>query len=304
MTTKTAPKAPSPAGKAADTRVKLLPFAFPFLRKGQGKSDASAKFTDEHDVYRLLAEREPSGSYLVSRTGMWHGGIHVTEAGAGQALDLDAGVRCIADGHVIAYRINQTYPVSEVSASGSEATVPAPYSTGFALVRHSMEFPKGTTLTFYSLYMHLQAYEDYANDSKRQKPAYWSTQFQVTEFAKDTPTASKSGQPVEAGQEGLRVRQSPPHGSAIALLPQGASVSIGERKKSWGRISDLHGSSVYAPIAGGFVEPSAAVGGWIFLGSENGGPLVREVMPDASFERVMFPSSTASQTGDSSPGVP
>jgi len=304
MTTKTAPKAPSPAAKAADTRVKQLPFAFPFLRKGQGKSDASAKFTDEHDVYRLLAEREPSGSYLVSKTGMWHGGIHVTEAGAGQALDLDAGVRCIADGHVIAYRINQTYPVSEVSASGSEATVPAPYSTGFALVRHSMEFPKGTTLTFYSLYMHLQAYEDYANDSKRQKPAYWSTQFQVTEFAKDTPTASKTGQPAETGQEGLRVRQSPPHSSVIALLPQGASVSIGERKKSWGRISDLHGSSLYAPVAGGFVEPSAAVGGWIFLGNENGGPLVREVMPDASFERVMFPSSTASQTGDSSPGVP
>jgi hypothetical protein len=202
MTTKIAPKAPLPAGEAADTRVKLLPFAFPFLRKGQGKSDASAKFTDEHDVYRLLAEREPSGSYLVSTTGMWHGGIHVTEAGAGQALDLDAGVRCIADGHVIAYRINQTYPVSEVSASGSEATVPAPYSTGFALVRHSMEFPKGTTLTFYSLYMHLQAYEDYAIDSKRQKPAYWSTQFQVTEFAKDTPTASKTGPPAEAGQEG------------------------------------------------------------------------------------------------------
>ncbi|MEA3125566.1 MAG: hypothetical protein QOD67_2585, partial [Caballeronia sp.] len=304
MTTKTAPKAPSPAAKAADTRVKLLPFAFPFLRKGQGKSDASAKFTDEHDIYRLLAEREPSGSYLVSKTGMWHGGIHVTDTGAGQALDLDAGVRCIADGRVIAYRINQTYPLSDVSDANSEATAPAPYSTGFTLVRHSMEFPKGATLTFYSLYMHLQAYEDYTNDSKRQKPAYWSMQFEVTEFAKDTPTPSKTGQLAEAGQEGLRVRQSPPHGSPIGILPLGASVSIGEQKKGWGRIKELNGSSLYAPVAGGFVEPSAAVGGWIFLGNENGGPLVREVMPDASFERVMFPSITASPTGDSGPGVP
>jgi hypothetical protein len=81
-----------------------LPFAFLFLRKGQGKSETSSRFTDEHDIYRLLAEREPSGSYLVSNKGMWHGGIHVTEAGAGQSLDLDAGVRCIADGYVIAYR--------------------------------------------------------------------------------------------------------------------------------------------------------------------------------------------------------
>jgi len=304
MTTKTAPKLTPPAAKAADTRVKLLPFAFPFLRKGQGKSDASTKFTDEHDIYRLLAEREPSGSYLVSKTGMWHGGIHVTDAGAGQTLDLDAGVRCIADGHVIAYRINQTYPVSEVSGAHSEATAPAPYSTGFALVRHAMEFPRGTTLTFYSLYMHLQAYEDYTNDSKRQKPAYWTTQFQVTEFAKDTPAASRTGQPAEAGQEGLRVRQKPPHGSPIGLLPQGASVSIGERQKGWGRISELHGSSLYAPVAGGFVEPSAAVGGWIFLGNENGGPLVQEVMPDTSFDRVIFPLSAVSKAVDSGPGVP
>ncbi|OXC78173.1 Secretion activator protein [Caballeronia sordidicola] len=228
----------------------------------------------------------------------------MTDAGAGQTLDLDAGVRCIADGHVIAYRINQTYPVSEVSGAHSEATAPAPYSTGFALVRHAMEFPRGTTLTFYSLYMHLQAYEDYTNDSKRQKPAYWTTQFQVTEFAKDTPAASRTGQPAEAGQEGLRVRQKPPHGSPIGLLPQGASVSIGERQKGWGRISELHGSSLYAPVAGGFVEPSAAVGGWIFLGNENGGPLVQEVMPDTSFDRVIFPLSAVSKAVDSGPGVP
>ncbi|HGL4262365.1 TPA: glycoside hydrolase family 19 protein, partial [Burkholderia dolosa] len=80
----TNPPAPAPV------KLKLLPFAFPFLRKGRGKSDASAQFTDEHEIYRLLAEREPSGAYLVSRKGMWHGGIHVTEAGAGQSLDLDA----------------------------------------------------------------------------------------------------------------------------------------------------------------------------------------------------------------------
>jgi hypothetical protein len=147
MTTRPAPKKPSQAPRAAHARLKPLPFAFPFLRKGRGKAEASARFTDEHDIHRLLAEREFSGSYLVSSKGMWHGGIHVTEAGAGQSLDLEAGVRCIADGEVIAYRINRSYLISEISAPNGQATIKAPYSTGFALVRHTMEFPKGSTLT-------------------------------------------------------------------------------------------------------------------------------------------------------------
>ena len=69
-------------------RLKQLAFAFPFLRKGHANAGTSAQFTDEHDIYRLLAGGEPSGSYLVSRKGMWHGGIHVTEAGSGQAGQL------------------------------------------------------------------------------------------------------------------------------------------------------------------------------------------------------------------------
>ncbi|MBR7964669.1 hypothetical protein KDW41_30320, partial [Burkholderia vietnamiensis] len=66
MTNQPAPKkAPTPA------KLKPLPFAFPFLRKGRGQSEASAQFTDEHEIYRLLAKREQSGAYLVSRKGMW-----------------------------------------------------------------------------------------------------------------------------------------------------------------------------------------------------------------------------------------
>ncbi|WP_409364280.1 hypothetical protein [Burkholderia sp. Bp9143] len=145
MTSQPAPKKPQ---TPAPAKLKPLPFAFPFLRKGQGQSEASARFTDEHEIYRLLAEREPSGAYLVSRKGMWHGGIHITEAGAGQSLDLDAGLRCIADGVLIAFRANKTYPLSEIAAAGSGSPVQAPYSTGFALVRHTMEFPQGTKLTF------------------------------------------------------------------------------------------------------------------------------------------------------------
>jgi lysozyme family protein len=292
MTTTPAPKKPPQARQPANAGLKQLPFAFPFLRKGQGKSETSSRFTNEHDVYRLLAECEPSGSYLVSNKGMWHGGIHVTEAGAGRRLDLDAGVRAIAEGHLIAFRANRTYPVSEVSASDGQFPVQAPYSTGFALVRHTMEFPKGTTLTFYSLYMHLMSDEDYANFPEREKPAYWLRQWQVTEFAQDRPLAGRSGRVADAGQQGLRVR-SRPQGDVIGILPQGASVSIGKRDKGWGQVKDLHGSSLYPPVAGGFVSPSAALGGWIYLGKENGGPLVQEVMPNTGFDRVVITASAA-----------
>ena len=143
MANQPAPKQPQ-APTLAPVKLKPLPFAFPFLRKGRGQSEASAQFTDEYEIYRLLAEREPSGTYLVSRSGMWHGGIHITEAGAGQSLDLDAGLRCIADGTLIAFRVNKTYPISEIVGTGSESPVQAPYSAGFALVRHTVEFPRDT----------------------------------------------------------------------------------------------------------------------------------------------------------------
>ncbi|KWI36963.1 hypothetical protein WM04_06605 [Burkholderia ubonensis] len=299
MTNKPAPNKASPTPETAIARLKQLPFAFPFLRKEQSKSGKSSRFTDEHEIYRLLAEREPTGTYLVSRKGMWHGGIHVTEAGAGQALDLEAGLRCIADGALIAFRINKTYPVSEIASTSSNAPVQAPYSTGFALVRHTMEFPLGTKLTFYSLYMHLMSHEDYANFPKREKPAYWSRRWQVTQHAQDKPTPGRGGQVPDPAQQGLRVRKSHPHGETIGILPLGTSVSIGKREKSWGQVTDLHGALPYPAEAGGYVEPSRAIGGWVYLGQENGGPVVQEVVPDSIFDRVIV--TTISQKAE---GIP
>ncbi|MGF6964855.1 lysozyme family protein [Paraburkholderia sp. WC7.3g] len=293
MTSHPAPKNPQ-APTPAPAGLKPLPFAFPFLRKGRGKSGASAQFTGEHEIYRLLAEREPSGAYLVSRKGMWHGGIHVTEAGAGQSLDLDAGLRCIADGVLIAFRANKTYPLSEIAAAGGGTPVQAPYSTGFALVRHTMEFPQGTKLTFYSLYMHLMSWEDYASFPKRDKPSYWPRQWKVTPHAQDKPSPGRNGQVADPSQQGLRVRKSHPHGEIIGILPQGASVSIGKKEGGWGQVTALDGASLYPPEAGGYVEPSRAIGGWICLGQENGGPVVEEVIPDSMFDHVVV---TANQNG-------
>ncbi|GAB7534754.1 hypothetical protein BGC_09640 [Burkholderia sp. 3C] len=241
----------------------------------------------EHEIYRLLAEREQSGTYLVSRRGMWHGGIHVTEGGAGQSLDLDAGIRCIADGVLIAFRANKSYPISEFAASEGGLTFESPYSTGFALVRHTMEFPQHIKLTFYSLSMHLMSWEDYENFPKRDKPSYWPRQWKVTQYARDRPASGRNGQPADPAQQGLRVRKSVPHGEIIGIFPQGASVSIGKKEKRWGQVTELHGALLHAPVSGEYVEPARAVGGWIYLGQEHGGPVVEAFIPDSMFDQVI-----------------
>ncbi|WP_248295171.1 glycoside hydrolase family 104 protein [Paraburkholderia sp. UYCP14C] len=299
MASKPAPHHPQTSQAPA---LKQLAFTFPFLRKTQGNAGASVRFTDEHEIYRLLAASEPSGAYLVSRKGMWHGGIHITEAGAGKALDLDAGLRCIADGVLIAYRANRDYPVSEVALGSSNAPFEAPYSTGFALVRHEMEFPRGTKLTFYSLYMHLMSNADYdSNFPKRQKPAYWSRQRRVTEFAQDRPQPGRSGQVADLSQVGLHVRRTL-NGSIVGILPQGASVSIGKTETvhgaTWGQLTDLNGATLYAPEAGGYVEPSLAVNGWIYLGAQNGGPVAKESIPESMFDRVILTTDQACKASD------
>ncbi|WP_199029138.1 hypothetical protein [Ralstonia sp. ASV6] len=140
----------TPTSPPSAPPLKRLRFTFPLRQKTQDNGGKAAEFTDERELYRLLAEHE-AGAYLVSNKGMWHGGIHITEAGAGRKLDLRSGIRCIADGHVIAYRLDRNYPVSQVQVSGGEPIIDSAYSTSFVLVRHVMEFPRDSRLTFYSL---------------------------------------------------------------------------------------------------------------------------------------------------------
>ena len=77
------------------------------------------------------------GFYPLGLNGMYHGGIHFDAVTAGKLKQGD-GVGVIADGEVVAYRLDSTYP---------ELTYPttppryALYSLGFALVRHRLVLP-------------------------------------------------------------------------------------------------------------------------------------------------------------------
>ncbi len=144
------------------------------LRRADGTQFPNA------DALHSLLEKENSGFYLLSKHGFWHGGVHLSESTAPQCLRQEP-LRCIADGEVVAYRLNRNYLQS--TFEGSEQCTELRYSTSFCLVRHTFEAADPqpvkssvspetesentaddltkNVLTFYSLYMHLLPFSAY-----------------------------------------------------------------------------------------------------------------------------------------------
>ena len=272
----------------AATRVRKLNFSYPFRKLPKEAGKPPVAFTDEHEFHRLL-RKEPGGAYAISREGIWHGGIHITGTGAGATLDFNHGVRCMADGEVVAWRVNRTYLANEIPATGDAPAFRARHSTGFALVRHEMEFPKDNKLTFFSLYMHLQDFAGYEADKALARPSYWKTWLRVTGDANDKPDRSQSGAAPPAEHIGLRVRTSARGGTILGILPRGAQFSLLKRKGNWGQIEAVHVSAMVPPKAGGYVSQTDAEGKWIYVGKEHGKPVVEAVMPDSSLDCVVVP---------------
>ncbi|KIS44335.1 glycoside hydrolase family 19 protein [Kosakonia radicincitans] len=105
-----------------------------------------------------LIGREPHGSWLAGTNRMWHGGIHLTEISApGSALkpgamDSVVPVQCMADGEIVAWRLNQDYKTDTYNRQTLQ------YSTTFVLVKSICKpdpEKENTWLEFYSLYMGL-----------------------------------------------------------------------------------------------------------------------------------------------------
>nr|WP_242431769.1 lytic transglycosylase domain-containing protein [Burkholderia ambifaria] len=121
--------APHAAPKPTEPTDTPLSWAYPFTPVG--KRDAADPMT----YFSALAKCD-TGFYPLGVSGMWHGGVHFT-AGSAEMLKQDSGVRAIADGKIVAYRLNTQY---------EETTYPnnlglAHYSTGFVLVRHELKLP-------------------------------------------------------------------------------------------------------------------------------------------------------------------
>lgn len=190
-----------------------------------------AKDDDSNPFVELTAlSRARSGSYPIGRNGLWHGGVHFDQ---GTAANFDQGsVRCIADGEVIAYRIDQTYPQTTYPGE-PPAVTKAAFSTGFVLVKHQLQAPaislsdsldsdvaKPPSLTLYSLYMHLKDWRAYETDLQLDRPGFYGDDcYRIKADAPD-PLPGNAGL-------GLNIRQEPSSKSSIlGVLPRGAQISI------------------------------------------------------------------------------
>ncbi|WP_206678896.1 N-acetylmuramidase family protein [Pseudomonas sp. SST3] len=189
--------------------------------------------------------RAEGGYYPMGENGLWHGGVHFDQ-GTGAAFD-QSSVRCIADGEVIAYRIDSQYPASEYIGDIPRIKR-APFSTGFVLVRHRLALPPldtspGPTLSFYSLYMHLQDWAGYKAQASLLRPAFWGD----------------GTYRVETQGSDLNVRaEAHPRSTILAALPNGTEIRIdagdGEFRKL---LSIVNGSATLqlAPVEGAKALP-------------------------------------------------
>ncbi|ENE00258.1 hypothetical protein [Escherichia coli] len=165
------------------------------------KNNRGGEFSNLEEMLAHL-EGEATGHWLIGRNGMWHGGIHITDTSTpwcalsghsmNEAVDFpvpfkgEQPVRCMADGEVVAYRINRDY-LSMPWYWGD-----LHYSGSFVLIRHRIQ-PGETAesgLTFYTLYMHLAPWLAY--------PEQDSTAFKVADGQHLNAYADASRQSVAA----------------------------------------------------------------------------------------------------------
>ncbi len=140
---------------------KDLHICYPITKNPKGN-----EFGNAEEILAHLS-REPAGFYLVGRNGMWHGGIHISSVttpwsalsgnGTSESVDFpvpykgEQPLRCMADGEVVAYRVCKDY----LEAPWTSGILS--YSGSFVLIRHYLQpgDDKKSSLTFYTLYMHL-----------------------------------------------------------------------------------------------------------------------------------------------------
>lgn len=163
-----------------------------------------------------------AGYYPLGRSGLWHGGVHF-DSGTASTLK-QSSVHCLADGEVVAYRIDTHSPSTPYI--GNKQAIEKPFSRNFVLVRHRLQPPKiegisdtPPSLIFYSLYMHLQDWAVY-RDSTLIRPAFWPVRptYRVKQSANDFL-------PDKPERRGLNIRHRS-QGQVIDLLPRGAEVAI------------------------------------------------------------------------------
>jgi hypothetical protein len=241
---------------------------FPFPKPGDGGNSHAAEASAK-EYFQALSQAE-DGFFPIGYNGQWHGGIHFG-AETGRSLAQDGGVRCIADGQVIAYRIDEDYPTVKYDSCAA-----ATYSRGFVLVRHRLQLPAAPqatgangnaaagadvepSLVFYSLYMHLRNWAAYKSDADLKRPAFWDgSVYLVGERAIDSDRTRNAFIP-ESGGTGMNIRDASHR--IVGFAPRGVKLKLGEAnpaRSSYYRITE---------VIGGVTHPADVVGMYVYRGT-------------------------------------
>jgi predicted chitinase len=153
---------------------KLLKISYPVPSDKNGHEFSSAE-----QLLSLLGS-ENSGQYLVGSQGMWHGGIHITDATVPWcALSADTAaereylaknapykggqfIRCMAEGKIVAWRVCKDYDSAAIAWRDGHVF----QSTSFVLVEHYIQPGEkdSSGLTFHTLYMNMAPFEAYITE--------------------------------------------------------------------------------------------------------------------------------------------
>ncbi|MNM73101.1 hypothetical protein D3C81_848170 [compost metagenome] len=227
------PQSEPPVTPAQPRPTQAAPTPEPEREALQPLKNWSHPFKDKRDPLMQLTHmaRAKAGFYPLGRNGLWHGGVHFDSGTAGP-LD-QSSVQCLADGEVVAYRIDTHSPTTPYIVN--KQSVEKPFSRNFVLVRHRLQPPKiegspdtPPSLTFYSLYMHLRDWASYEADAALQRPAFWPERnLRVRADVSNTRVGTST-------PKGLIVLTKPAEGGHMLhldLLPPGTPVVVsGEGK--------------------------------------------------------------------------
>ncbi|MEX3927591.1 hypothetical protein AB4Y36_26645 [Paraburkholderia sp. BR10936] len=315
------------AADNGDTLTPVSQWAYPFPQK-------NAAGTVDPDAY-LAALQGSDGAFPLGLNGLWHGGIHLDEIGASptageSAMDRSGGVRCIADGVVVAYRLDSDY--QHLSYPDKSTAL---YSRSFTLVKHRLTLPAvpanapnapnnashptGTpsqtpannqpnklstdpadSLVFFSLYMHLAPCTVYKHSeqdkNKKTWPSYYNAEplYTVNEKrATDKQENVKDGEPIKGSHVH---RDNHGHvGENIGILPSGSKVKLqrlAHAPKNWGRIASIVSGGI-VPLVPGKEAPADASHGWVFIPWLDG-----EIDPAALDSVYVLPTPVRIGAGD------
>ncbi|WP_313055071.1 hypothetical protein [Pseudomonas lopnurensis] len=211
---------------------KSINWAYPFPGKGAEIGPLQ---------YLTHMAKANGGHYPTGENGLWHGGVHFDQGTA--AVFDQSSVRCIADGEVIAYRIDDSYPISEYTDDIPRIRRAA-FSTGFVLVKHGLRPPQAQasseqsppTLMLYSLYMHLQDWTGYRSRQDLPRPAFWAGDTYV----------------VDTQNGDLIVRAQPAAGTAeLARLAKGTQVRVRSVPGEYHKLVAILGGTTHTELVPG-----------------------------------------------------